>query len=102
MKTIILILISSCSYAQSLFSVQQPNDEPKAKYTHILIYREFEQGYVQSGDMMSIESKWRTKIVGFSSIDNLLKWLNTPTYYSFGDQKPDVKLCFGNALFLNI
>lgn len=93
MKTIILILISTCSYGQSLFTIQQPDDSPKENYTHILIYREWEQGYVQSGSNMSIDYKWKTKIVGFSSLDNLLKWINSSNYYSFnGESRPDVKL----------
>jgi hypothetical protein len=70
----VLVFISLNSFAQ--YQLPSPNNDAKEKYTHIVVYRTWDNHMKQYGDMMSMESTWITKIQGFHSLDEVMSWLS--------------------------
>jgi hypothetical protein len=82
MKTVLAILSllsSGIMFTQINFGGHDKS-VPKSNYNYIIIYREWEQIHVSMGDSYTFKMDWVTKIEGFESWEQLIKWLNNSQY----------------------
>lgn len=84
-----MLLLVAVTGKSQVYVEPQPTNEPKVFYTHILVYRSWEQGY-ESGfnGGINIIKKWVTHSVGFQSLNEVIGWLNTTGW----DGRPSVRI----------
>ena len=89
--TVIALICWLCFFLPDIqaqaFTIPSPKDEAKENYNYILIYRNWEAVWQNNSGAMYSSYDWVTKIEGFRSWDDLIKWMNSSNYWDDGKKR---------------